>query len=134
MKQNEIDFMKFMEANVLPNRRNIGYETLVTAGNFVGIPINTGCRSCAQKGGVDLLNRYGALKQAWIEYNKMELNKPVEVFTQYEASQVEPDIVITPVLPDEEEPVIGNLTVVPSEEFHPIEQLPKTFPKKKGKK
>ena len=74
--------MIFMEKSIIPNRRNVSYDALITAGNMVGIPINTSCRNCAGKSGTDLLNKYGQLKHAWGEYKKTSVKEVVT--TAYE--------------------------------------------------
>jgi hypothetical protein len=103
LNDKQIEFMKYMETTVLPNRNKIGYETLQYAGNLVGISINTGCRSCAQKSGMDLVNLYGQLKPAWITYHEQLKLKETIQYTNY----IEPDTTELPVKADVIEPIIG---------------------------
>lgn len=103
----QIEFMKFMESDVLPNRRKIGYDTLIHAGNMVGIPINTGCRSCASKGGMDLINLYGQLKPEYLKYLE---DLKVETFTAF-----------VPEVDTEDQ------------EYRMLKEQPKLFPKNKGR-
>lgn len=92
MKENEIKFMLYMEQHILPNRKNVGYDTIREAASFVGIPISGGnCRTCIQKGGMDLLNLYGRLKNSWLEYKKeqekMKVNE-IPLTSKYEYEEV----------------------------------------------
>jgi hypothetical protein len=72
MKTNEIEFMLYMEQHILPHRRTVDYDVLITAGNFVGIHINTSCRSCASKSGIVLINKYGQLKKSYEDWKEMK--------------------------------------------------------------
>jgi len=133
MNEKEIEFMKFMEEQILPNRRSVSYDVLKHAGNLVGIFVNTSCRSCAQKSGMDLLNKYGQMKQAWIDYNKelllKEQTKIEEVFTQYTNEVIkEEEKVIEKVIEKIEEIEVPMVEVT---EYKQLPQKPKTLPKKK---
>jgi len=86
----QIEFMKYMESTVLPNRRNVDYNVLIKAGSYVGISINTSCRTCAHKSGTDLLNMYGSLKPAWLEWQTAQ-KKEETITTQYESEQKDLD-------------------------------------------
>lgn len=83
LSDKQIEFMKYMESTVLPNRRNVDYNVLIKAGSYVGISINTSCRSCAHKSGTDLLNMYGSLKPSWLEWQTAQ-KKEETITTQYE--------------------------------------------------
>ena len=84
LSDKQIEFMKYMESTVLPNRRNVSYDVLGKAGSYVGIAINTSCRSCAQKSGTDLLNMYGSLKPTWLAWQDEQKKKDEMITTQYE--------------------------------------------------
>lgn len=81
LKPNEITFMSRMESELLPNRAHVNAATMKEIGALVGISINSGCRTCAQKGGVDLLNLYGRLQPAYKEY----LSQQIPITTHFEA-------------------------------------------------
>jgi hypothetical protein len=75
---NEIQFMEFMISTVIPNRKDIDISTLKMAGDLIGTPINTSCRTCAQKGGVDLLNIFNGLKPKYDLYVKKTTQRILE--------------------------------------------------------
>ena len=83
LTQNQITFMKRMEEEILPNRKNIDIPLMVSVASLVGIKVNTSCRTCAAAGGADMLNLYGQLKP---EYDKWVKNQ-VPITTQFEAAQ-----------------------------------------------
>lgn len=108
IKPNEIQFVQLMEAAIIPNRKNVDIGTLAMVGSLVNIPINQSCRSCAAKGGTDMLNLYNQLKPKYDLYmfetmvvKEPELTKlddmfeeeikktwEPEVFTKYEMSEI----------------------------------------------
>lgn len=90
LSNNEIEFMKQMDELILPNRKNVDMTTLKNVGSLVGIMVNTTCRTCATKGGVDMLNLYGQLKSIWDEYNKT-------IYTKFE--EIILDEVVVPKIP-----------------------------------
>ena len=81
LSSNQILFMKRMDEEILPNRNNVNMATLKNVGALVGIDVNASCRTCAAKGGNDMVNLYGQLKPAYEEYLKA-----IPVTTQYEAA------------------------------------------------
>jgi hypothetical protein len=53
-----LEFMEYMEKEILPRQKNLPMDMLQHAGNLIGVSINIGCRSCAEKGGEDILRKY----------------------------------------------------------------------------
>jgi hypothetical protein len=103
LSDKQIEFIEFMEKAILPNRREVGYETLQHAGNLVGISINTSCRTCAAKSGTDLLNLYGRLHPSYLEY--LESKKVVETPVVEQKKTVE-DVVVEDEIQEYKEIVI----------------------------
>lgn len=89
LSDNEIEFMKQMEQSILPNRKHVDTGTLKKVGALVGISVNVSCRTCATKGGGDMLNLYGQLKPLWVEYNKIPVQEEGIIFTKFEESILE---------------------------------------------
>jgi len=104
----QIEFMKRMELEVIPHKRNIDYDTLISVGSLVGIFINTACRSCAQKSGMDLMNLYGSLTPKYQEWCKKQI--PVDIYTKYEEDITNGESIDYP------EQIIGKIVEIQTEE------------------
>jgi len=104
MTERQIEFMEYMEKEILPRQKNLPMHMLQYAGNLVGIPINIGCRSCAQAGGIDILKQYKKLLPEYAIYlaqsiRYVELEDNVFIKPELIQEEIIKDIVETDMLP-----------------------------------
>lgn len=89
--QKQIEFIIYFQNSILPNRNNVSFDALQYAGSLVGVPVNTSCRTCAQKSGVDLLNLYTSLLPVYTDFlkKKEEETNPTPVVEKKSVPDVE---------------------------------------------
>jgi hypothetical protein len=120
----QIEFMKRMEKEILPNRRNIGYDQLISVGSLIGISINTSCRSCAQKSGADLLNLYGSLRPTYDKW-LVEQSKKEDIYTDFEVDLIVEKITeetIKDIVVSDDLPVLNDFKEVgKTETYHKLD-------------
>jgi hypothetical protein len=88
MNDNEIQFMKYFERVMLPNKRKITKDMIQEGERIAGIRVlNPSCTNCLHAAAVDLLNLYNRNLPAWQEFQKrlkeLELTQNVEKYTSF---------------------------------------------------
>jgi len=79
MKKEEIEFCKFWEEVVLPNRNNVQQGWLEHSQNLLGkIYLFGNCSTCLHNAAIDLKNLYYRLLPYYEQY-KEEQKKPIEI-------------------------------------------------------
>jgi hypothetical protein len=120
----QIEFMKRMEKEILPNRRNIGYDQLISVGSLVGISINTCCRNRVQKSGTDLLNLYGSLRPTYDKW-LVEQSKKEDIYTDFEVGLIVEKITeetIKDIVVSDDLPILNDFKEVgKTEEYHKLD-------------
>lgn len=81
MTDKEIEFCKYWEEVVIPNKNNVHSSMLEHCGNILGEKFNFSCNSCIHNVAIDLKNFYYRLLPHYEEYKRnIESPYPITKF------------------------------------------------------